>query len=124
MSPITWRIWVDTGGTFTDAVGVSPEGERRRVKILSTGALRGTVIAPPRGARLSVRTAWSVPRDLVRGFRFRLLGNDHWEGVVAGHDPDEGVLDLASPPDIEIETGAPFEVLSRTKKPRCWPRAC
>jgi 5-oxoprolinase (ATP-hydrolysing) len=112
-----WRIWVDTGGTFTDAVGLSPAGERRRVKILSTGALRGTVLAPPQGARLSVRTAWSVPRDLVSGFRFRLLGIDHWEGVVAGHDPDAGVLDLVSPPEIEIEAGTPFEVLSGEEAP-------
>ena len=35
-----WRIRVDTGGTFTDAWAVGPDGVERRAKILSDGSLR------------------------------------------------------------------------------------
>jgi len=35
-----WRIRVDTGGTFTDAWAVGPDGVERRCKILSDGTLR------------------------------------------------------------------------------------
>ena len=35
-----WRIAVDTGGTFTDCLGIDPEGRRLRAKVLSSGALR------------------------------------------------------------------------------------
>ena len=35
-----WRIRVDTGGTFTDAWAIGPDGEERRAKILSDGTLR------------------------------------------------------------------------------------
>jgi len=30
-----WRVFVDTGGTFTDGLAVSPDGKRSRTKILS-----------------------------------------------------------------------------------------
>ncbi len=38
-----WRIMVDTGGTFTDCLAISPDGGRRRIKVLSSGRLRGTL---------------------------------------------------------------------------------
>ena len=30
-----WRVYVDTGGTFSDGLAVSPAGQRSRTKILS-----------------------------------------------------------------------------------------
>ncbi|MEC7524435.1 MAG: hydantoinase B/oxoprolinase family protein [Myxococcota bacterium] len=30
-----WRFWIDRGGTFTDCIGLSPEGALRVVKVLS-----------------------------------------------------------------------------------------
>src|SRR6185503_13191692 len=69
--PGAWQIWVDTGGTFTDALGVDPLGGLRRVKILSTSALRGAITAQISPTRLKIRTDWSLPDDFIRGFRFR-----------------------------------------------------
>ncbi len=40
-----WRIRVDTGGTFTDAWALGPDGVERRAKILSDGTLRCRVVA-------------------------------------------------------------------------------
>lgn len=40
-----WRIRVDTGGTFTDAWAVGPDGGERRAKILSDGSLRCRLVA-------------------------------------------------------------------------------
>jgi len=40
-----WRIRVDTGGTFTDAWAVGPDGRERRAKILSDGTLRCRLLA-------------------------------------------------------------------------------
>ena len=39
-SRMQWRIRVDTGGTFTDAWAIGPDGVERRAKILSDGTLR------------------------------------------------------------------------------------
>ncbi|WP_424583706.1 hydantoinase/oxoprolinase N-terminal domain-containing protein, partial [Tunicatimonas sp.] len=30
-----WKIWVDTGGTFTDCLAYNPSGVLHRVKVLS-----------------------------------------------------------------------------------------
>ncbi|RYD22841.1 MAG: hypothetical protein EOP87_26775, partial [Verrucomicrobiaceae bacterium] len=35
----TWKVRVDTGGTFTDAWALTPCGEERRCKVLSDGSL-------------------------------------------------------------------------------------
>ena len=50
-----WRISVDTGGTFTDAVGIDPGGHECSCKVLSSSALRVVVggLAGPRRLRLT-----------------------------------------------------------------------
>ena len=30
-----WQFWIDRGGTFTDIVGRTPDGELRTLKLLS-----------------------------------------------------------------------------------------
>jgi 5-oxoprolinase (ATP-hydrolysing) len=49
-----WHVRIDTGGTFTDAVGFSPTGSVERLKILSSARLRvsvknGRVVIPGNG---------------------------------------------------------------------------
>jgi 5-oxoprolinase (ATP-hydrolysing) len=38
-----WRVWIDTGGTFTDAVALDPEGATHKLKILSSSVLRARI---------------------------------------------------------------------------------
>lgn len=51
-----WKFWIDRGGTFTDCIGVSPDGEVRTVKVLSSDE------APIEGIRLLLGLA---PEDLI-----------------------------------------------------------
>lgn len=46
---VRWRVRVDTGGTFTDAWAMSPEGVERRLKVLSDGSWVGKVVAKREG---------------------------------------------------------------------------
>ena len=112
-----WQIWIDTGGTFTDAIGVSPRGERRRVKILSSSALRGAVIARRDPSTLEISESWDALPDLVCGLRFRLLGGDHPPVAVAGYQPLDRRLELAEKPNFDIAPGAAFELLSDEEAP-------
>jgi len=43
--PDRWLVRADTGGTFTDLWAAGPDGEQRRTKVLSSGALRERVIS-------------------------------------------------------------------------------
>lgn len=36
-----WKFWIDTGGTFTDCLAETPEGDELRLKTLSNSAIRG-----------------------------------------------------------------------------------
>lgn len=38
-----WQFWIDVGGTFTDCIGVAPDGEVRQFKTLSSGVTKGTI---------------------------------------------------------------------------------
>ena len=43
MDKRTYDIFVDTGGTFTDCIGLDPGGKWIRRKVLSNGSLRGVI---------------------------------------------------------------------------------
>ena len=68
-----WRVWVDTGGTFTDCLAVDPVGQWHRVKVLSTAALRGRV-RRVEGDVVEGVGPWDAPVDFARGARLVPLG--------------------------------------------------
>ena len=43
MQPQTngWQFWLDVGGTFTDCLARTPDGQLRRRKVLSSGVVKG-----------------------------------------------------------------------------------
>ncbi|HEV2131891.1 MAG TPA: hydantoinase/oxoprolinase N-terminal domain-containing protein, partial [Longimicrobiaceae bacterium] len=112
-----WRIWIDTGGTFTDCLALDPAGTLHRAKVLSSSALRGVVEEPLGGSRLRVREEWAAAPDLVRGFGFRLLAADHPPLRVDGYDPEKGVLRLTDPIPFAAPPGATFELISPEEAP-------
>jgi len=121
-----WVLSIDTGGTFTDCLARDRSGRKSRIKVLSSSALRGSIaecLTPERAGecRLRIDTAWGGPDDLVRGFRFRLLGGvadrpDQAVRVVA-YNADESIITLDSSPGDEAKNGEPFELLSREPAP-------
>lgn len=38
-----WQFWIDVGGTFTDCLAKPPHGRLRRLKLLSSGVIKGLV---------------------------------------------------------------------------------
>ncbi|MDE2978516.1 MAG: hydantoinase/oxoprolinase family protein [Acidobacteriota bacterium] len=71
--PPLWQLWIDTGGTFTDCVAIDPEGSSRCVKVLSSGAVRATVVSNgAQGPRLETR--FDLPEGFFAGYRAVPLG--------------------------------------------------
>ncbi len=121
--PTAWQIWIDTGGTFTDCLAVSPGGETRRAKVLSSGALRGVIEEAVGPARFRVRLAGNdedndLPADFLRGFVFRRLDDSAaaHERTITGFDPASGVILLAEPMH-GLAPGALFEARSPDEAP-------
>jgi 5-oxoprolinase (ATP-hydrolysing) len=102
-----WQIWIDTGGTFTDCLAVDPDGAWHRVKVLTSGALRGSVEQALDASRLRICESWSAPDGFATGLRLHLLSQPGAAPVeVTAHVGRE--LELAGP--VRAEAGATFEV--------------
>jgi 5-oxoprolinase (ATP-hydrolysing) len=104
---------VDTGGTFTDCVALTPGGALRRVKVLSTSAVRGTIEEQLGPTLLRVRLNVSLPPDFLRTFRLRLTDRDGPEQLVLRCTPagaaELATLELAGPFPVEVPSHTPFE---------------
>ena len=99
-----WQVRIDTGGTFTDAIGISPEGNLERLKVLSSGRLRlgaknGQVVLPGGGVLVS-----AIIRE---------LGSTDPLGRVSEADAREGVLNVETDRRIiELDPGCDAPVLA------------
>ena len=115
--PRGWQVFVDTGGTFTDALAVDPSGALRRAKVLSSGALRGTIGRAEGRGRLQALTDWSLPDDFLRGFRFRTLEAGAPEREVLRYDAASSRIELAEEWPRDLAPGERFEVISDDEAP-------
>jgi len=109
MRTARWQIWVDTGGTFTDAVGRAPDGRIHVVKVLSTSALTARVAAVLGKDRLRLAPQPPLPAGVCRGLQ--LGGRESHPIRVAAHPTfDELVLanTIDLPPETRIVLQAPF----------------
>lgn len=110
-----WRIFVDTGGTFTDCLGVDPEGVTHRAKVLSSSGLRGRIGAKPAPRRLALEATWQVPDDFFVGCSLRPLGGGESAPVV-GYEAASGVVELAADVGRWLP-GEGFEISSPEEAP-------
>ena len=62
-----WELWVDTGGTFTDCVALSPDKKISRHKVLSDGSLRA-VLERSEKNRLFLTLKYDFPDDFLKGY--------------------------------------------------------
>lgn len=111
-----WKIWVDTGGTFTDCIAFDPQGEQHRVKVLSSSSLRGVLGAPVGKNSFFIKQDWQAPDDFIMGFNFRLLQKKE-EIEVLGFDSKRSVIHLKSAISTEREMSGSFEVISDEEAP-------
>lgn len=117
MALAPWRICVDTGGTFTDCIAFAPDGTERRVKVLSSSSLRGSVAQRIDARTLRIAQKWAAPDDFPRGCRVRPLGDAGPGTAVAGFDSKASVLRLADNAAPLLVAGAAFEILCGEEAP-------
>lgn len=114
-----WKVSVDTGGTFTDCIAVNPDGDRIKVKVLSSSALRGEVAEKKGNRRYRILQDWDAPDHFVNGFEFRLLHRPDITSKVIDFDASESIIKL----EDEIEFAGPdiigtsFEVVCSREAP-------
>jgi len=112
MSP--WKIWMDTGGTFTDCIAIDPSQKVNRLKVLSSGVLRGKIIQPLSRNSFQVEIALPTIKNIFKGFELRLL-NSKQKAVIQSLDP--GALILTIKGSLRNAAGCSFEISSNEEVP-------
>ncbi|HET6424517.1 MAG TPA: hydantoinase B/oxoprolinase family protein [Planctomycetaceae bacterium] len=114
---MTWQFWIDVGGTFTDCVAVSPEGEQRVIKVLSSGATKGVL-----GAAVENRfqtTLTGAPTDFYREYRCAFVDATGQPGLVTTvtASSSDGQFTFTDAPRSAAEAGQRFELTSGEEAP-------
>ena len=107
MKGTSWQISIDTGGTFPDCLATAPSGDVRRLKILSSSVLRGTIIKRIGPRLLQVSMAWPTPKDIYAGFAFRMIGSSFHCTIKSVH-LEHSIIELDKPLPGKLTTG--FEI--------------
>jgi 5-oxoprolinase (ATP-hydrolysing) len=113
-----FKIFVDTGGTFTDCIGIDEAGNEYRQKVLSSSSLRGTIKKVISNSEFEISNSWQVTRDILKGFSFRILGTGYSDLKILNFNIDSNIIQLNKPvTDIEILEGKNFEITSNEEAP-------
>lgn len=115
MAQAPWQLWIDTGGTFTDCLAQAPDRAWKRVKVLSSSSLRGTVLRVREPGEVELAFPLAVPPDFFVGMRVRVLGESAETQVVAQClSPLRLTLEAPLP---GIGEGVSLELLSEEEAP-------
>ncbi len=110
-----WHIWIDTGGTFTDCLAISPSGKWKRLKVLSSGKLRGTLTLQESATTFRFSHKWPITTDIFQGYQLQLTGTTGQQVIVDQIDFVEGRITLRRP--IQVKCPAIFELSAGEEAP-------
>jgi len=112
-----YKIYVDTGGTFTDCIGVDARGKQKRLKVLSNSCLRGTIAHVISAVEFEIHESWNLPRDLVKGFSFRILPDPYSGVLINSYDINTSTITLNRPLSQPPNVSQSFEITSNEEAP-------
>lgn len=115
MSQKPWQIWIDTGGTFSDCIALSPENEMLRLKILSNSSLRVQVESVYQN-EIIISGTDLLPDDFFMGYTLRKLGETS-EAKIDAYFSDTNRLILSKNEPIDLKPADAVELLSPEEPP-------
>ncbi len=113
-----YNFYADTGGTFTDCIAMDSSGKIHRKKVLSSGAIRGTVKEWKNGRTLLIDENWEVSPGILEGYTFRLLKDQGILSIVTEYNAEKKELYLDKSISLENRhNNTGFELLSGDEAP-------
>ncbi|MEM6842388.1 MAG: hydantoinase B/oxoprolinase family protein [Bacteroidota bacterium] len=110
-----WKIWVDTGGTFTDCLAHSPSGMLHRVKVLSDGTLRGKLLESVSPTRWKIGQNWHISQpDLLNDYTLQVSPSQSY--LVQQFNPEDSSI-VFSEPLTEDYAGKDFSLTAFEEAP-------
>ncbi len=118
-SPIrnsAWQIWVDTGGTFTDCLALSPEGVLHRAKVLSKGTLRAEITEVISRNQFRLHSITTVPEGFFESAQLRNLNRGDSSMLIKKHERS-GAIELVGGISAEWRSGDLVEIVFDEEAP-------
>ena len=113
-----FQLFVDTGGTFTDCIGIDESGKEYRQKVLSSSSLRGTITKIISKNEIQISDLWNLKRDILKGSSFRLLNTENAEYKIDKINIESKIIQLnKSIPKTQNWVGQNFEITSNEEAP-------
>lgn len=115
---VNYKLFIDTGGTFTDAIAIMPKGDLQRRKILSSGRLRGQIKTWIDSKHIQIEEHWGSDQDIFKGFYFDILNAKIAGLKVLSYDLDKKILALNEPVQVANQiVGIAFEIYTHEEAP-------
>ncbi len=117
ISEQTWRIHVDTGGTFTDCIVEVPDGSILRAKATSRGTLPAVFRKAFGPDEIQVEAPWEAPDNFLVGFAVRFSGHPDFMVRISSYQASTRKLSLTKNLPFAPEEGEALELDSRLEAP-------
>ncbi|MGD9720321.1 MAG: hydantoinase B/oxoprolinase family protein [Pirellulales bacterium] len=114
------EFWIDVGGTFTDTFARWPDGRLAHFKVLSSGAIKGSVGRASTTTCLIDPARTADPAGIWSGYRVRLVdatGSVLAESAVRHFDHQAGALHLADALAAAPREGQSYELFCHLEAP-------
>ena len=112
-----WSFFVDTGGTFTDCLGRSPDCKWFRAKVLSRGSLSAEAVKETKDRKLKISKMDNCPHDFPIGFTLKVGGDKGFSTRINGWDVKSQVLTLEDPLPMSVDLPVAVEMESGWEAP-------
>jgi len=113
MPSLSYELYIDTGGTFTDCIAHDSKGNSYRRKVLSNSTIRGNIIEYIDDQTIKIKESWELEKDIIRGYQFRILKQEHNDIFVNSFNIKTKILHLSGKvPKKFINKELSFEITS------------
>ncbi|MCF8379723.1 MAG: hydantoinase B/oxoprolinase family protein [Bacteroidales bacterium] len=111
-----YQIFIDTGGTFTDCIAISPANNTIRIKVLSSGSIRAVISKWKNEHVFFIDHKWDVSKDIFKNYIVKFPEFPEHRSVVRRFDIEKSSIELKEPipglagvKDIVVELSADEE---------------
>src|SRR6056297_57556 len=112
-----WKLYIDTGGTFTDCIAYDPEGNIHRQKVLSSSAIRGSAEGGNSQSKIKINLSEGVPDGFFKGCELSILNQPDDRFEIIGFNASTSELTLNREIDLSDGKSYGFEIKSDEEAP-------
>jgi len=118
MQSLSYDLYIDTGGTFTDCIAVDSDGRSYRRKVLSNSTIRGNIKGWTDASTIKIEEFWELEKDILAGYQFKILQENHEDVFVKSYDVENCILFLSAKlPTKLFNKSLSFELFSNEEAP-------